>query len=306
MHKTGKYTILTGLLAIAFIALSLFCVRLLLGKWEEKLLTERGSLEFALPVRDWQEMGADQASSGEKELTMEQIEDIIDIWNQRNAMLIHSPVEGQISIDEAIEAAKNWLEKMEITKFTKKASSGDGSIQATLNQGRKKGEKWELKGPGYSFWVVEYKRSDMEAIFYVNAVTGQVWSAQIWLEEFQAEDMETVYLENGVMQLKRFIKLAGFKDKEGQILKENAYKDVSDKATSLYEADVSEVEDNYLHLETEIQDSNLKASLFCSWFDNTGNKQSVDNAYDVDAVSVRTDADNTMQMAMNFDILLKK
>lgn len=260
MRRAGKYTILTAVLAIIFIVLSILCVRMLLGNWEEKLLSRSGRLEYTSPVSVGEKEGDASQAARENRLQMEEIEDIVRVWTQKSLMMVHEPAEGQIAIDESMDEVKSWLSKIGIEEIT---AGGDGYIHASLNQGQIKGKKSSQQKPGYSFWQVEYIYDEMEATFYVNAVTGRVWEAQVtyykpWLKEPDADFLNTLIGLTG---------LKASKERQAAESWEN-----TEEGDGWYGISVSPMKSGYLA--TGIQDSNLLAVLHYSWIPSAENTTS--------------------------------
>ncbi len=113
MNKSFQYTILTLLLALVFAFGSMAGMNLILEKREEQILTERGKAVIEAPVFAWQEWETEGNEENKENkgrtLTLKQISDAIDSWNNRTGEVIHDPVEGQISMEQAIEQGKAWL-----------------------------------------------------------------------------------------------------------------------------------------------------------------------------------------------------
>lgn len=67
------------------------------------------------PVRQWQEWGdePDKKEDGERyTLTAVQVRDAAERWNKRLGEILHDPVEGQISMEEAVQEGEEWLISM--------------------------------------------------------------------------------------------------------------------------------------------------------------------------------------------------
>ena len=82
---------------------------------------------------------------------------------------------GQISMKEAIQNGEKWLAEMKISDGKEKLSF---SVNAELGVGRQKEDTGEREAY-FSFWTVTYVNQSMNAVLYLNAVTGNVWGAEI-------------------------------------------------------------------------------------------------------------------------------
>ncbi|MCM1187111.1 MAG: hypothetical protein NC251_10615 [Lachnoclostridium sp.] len=184
----NKYTILTLLASFAFIAGSMAGMNFILRIEEEQLLKGSGEILIESPVLAWQGYGngADEkekdADSKMPILTMEQIEDAVKCWNNRKGEILHNPVEGQLSMEEAVQAGEDWLAK---TGFVKEEKTGGEvfKVKATLGMGYMDASAKTQLEPYYSFWTIKFANENQYIILYLNAVTGGVWGAEINLYE---------------------------------------------------------------------------------------------------------------------------
>lgn len=200
MNKTYKYTFFTLLLAFIFVFGSMVGMNRILRFREKQLLTERGRVVAESPIRAWEndrESAMREATGGES-LNIEQVEKVISSWNNRTEIILHEPVPGQISMEEAIRAGENWLTEMHIRKKTDVMAH---SINAMLGAGGQMEYTGETLEAYYSFWTVQYSSQSMGATLYINAVTGKVWGAEITLENTLEESPDE--------RLRLFVELAG-------------------------------------------------------------------------------------------------
>ena len=189
MNKSYKYTILTLFLAFVFALGSMAGMNLILRAKERQLLTERGRAIVEAPVRSWQgqESGEDGETDEESDsigyaLTTGQVEEILSCWNNQTGVTVHNPVNGQISMEEAIKEGKKWLVEMEIGENGLEDAEAY-SVSATLGIATQKVSVGVQSEPYYSFWTVQFSGSSMYVVLYLNAVTGKVWNADITLYE---------------------------------------------------------------------------------------------------------------------------
>ena len=117
MKKTYKYTFLTMFLALTFIFGSMAGMIFILYIREEKFLSESGMTVVESPVRPWQGWGeeTDEKEDGESyPLTTVQVREAMESWNKRLGEMLHDPVEGQISMEEAVREGEEWMLSMGI------------------------------------------------------------------------------------------------------------------------------------------------------------------------------------------------
>ncbi len=278
MHKS-KWLFFTLLLAAAFILLSLFFVHKLLKTRENTLLSGKGTIKQDSPVS-----GGLMKEKGEKVvLTPEEVQAIMKNWDMRIGVVVHEPVEGQITMKEAVKAVDEWLPKMGLSDGI---LSGNNTVYSSLSIARIKGEKLELLSPIYSFWEVAVNGDKLAGTFYVNSVTGQIFEAHVTLvSEITGVTKEQL--------LKSFIRLAGLKPEEQKksdevneavkqggkaviasaekcfnfLLEDVAYEDVMVNEAALThsaaeEADLSLNKDDW-SISAKIADSSMTAKVNC-------------------------------------------
>lgn len=216
----NKYTFITLLAAFAFIIGSMAGMNFILKIREEHLLKESGEVMMESPVLAWQGYGNSAENQKEEDadgavqvLTMEQIEDAVRSWNERKGELLHNPVEGQISMEEAIAAGEEWLAKMGFTKDGKEDAEVY-HVKATLGMGVTETNTKTQKEPYYSFWTIGFANESKYITLYLNAVTGGVWGADISL---YGDFPKKLPYEN----LELFVELAGLQIEEESALVNN-------------------------------------------------------------------------------------
>lgn len=212
MRKTYKYTILTLLLTIVFTLGSTMGMNFILRARERQLLNESGKTVVEAPVRAWLEQ---ESSAGEETeenvetadtngytLTAEQIEEVLKCWDESSMEIIHSPVNGQISMETAIDAGEDWLVEMGMKADSRGKNAELYSVDARLESPMQEtASKIQLE-PYYSFWFVRFSGRSMRAFLYINAVTGQVWNADIIFYEDLPKEMSDE-------EIKKFAGLCG-------------------------------------------------------------------------------------------------
>ena len=211
MISKYKYTFVSLIFAAVFILGSMTAMNMILRIRETRLLSESGRVEVESPVRAWGNQKDDIESSMSEDtgseryiLNTKQIEDAIKCWNNRVGIILHEPVAGQISMEEAIKAGEKWLIEMKIGEEMDAVSY---SINAELGIGGQIGYVGEKLEAYYSFWTVQYSGQSMSAVLYINAVTGKVWGAEITSYDKLSEELPYT-------RLWLFIELAGLQISE--------------------------------------------------------------------------------------------
>lgn len=204
MNRMHKYTLLCCLFAALFVLGSMAGMNFILQKKENRLLQESGTEEMEAPVAVWKkpqtdetEASAENAESKEQQLTPEQMEEVIKYRVNATDEVLHEPVSGQISMEEAIACGEQWLVQMGFLEeeYGEEADAGreqTGSIsgensrralsrRASLGIKKEKGLSKVPMEPYYSFWTVIFSDEAFYAALWINAVTGSVWDAEIIL-----------------------------------------------------------------------------------------------------------------------------
>lgn len=185
MKKTYKYTIIAVFLAAVFSLGSVEGMNLILH-WREHQLLYTGREIVAESVGDgWQERDNIPADT---------IVEVMQNWEDR--MTVHAPVNGQLSMQDAVKTAKAWLTQMELESYDweRNVDSQMGSVFAALGTMAKPEEVQEK--PYYSFWKVQLSSRSLEAVLYVNAVTAGIWKSEIKIYESLPDDMPYWKLRN--------------------------------------------------------------------------------------------------------------
>lgn len=210
MNKTYKYTFLTLFLAFIFVLGSIVGMNGLLQFREKQLLTESGKVIVESPVRAWYGRESNDENENfhnEKNmLTEEQIADVIRSWNSRETEQIHNPVEGQISMETAIQIGEKWIAEIGASEGNEQGTDMlPYSVKAILGVGEQKGDTGKQLEPYYSFWTVEFSNQSRKIVMHVNAVTGKVWRAKVILYDDFSGNMQ-------YEDLLLFVEMAGFTD----------------------------------------------------------------------------------------------
>ena len=212
MIRRYKYTFITLFLALGFMVCSMAGMNFIIKIREKQLLTEAGEAEIESPVCAWNEWENNIQNELQGNynndrclLSNIQIENAIKSWNERIGETMHNPVEGQISMEDAIKMGEEWLIKMNMGE--KESGNSDANFtKATLSVGIQSQSDEQLLEPYYSFWTVNFSSQTMNAVLYLNAVTGKVWGAEISLYGSMHEEPYD--------NLKLFAELAGLEVSE--------------------------------------------------------------------------------------------
>lgn len=215
MNRTSKYTLLSLLFAAVFVFGSMAGTDLILQMWEKRRLQESGTVTMESPVLAWQSAETeeeyvkqdggpfDRDKEEDLTLTEKEIEQVIRYRKNCEGELLHDPVKGQITMEQAFASGENWLVEMGVWDLSRTHSEPLLHRASLGTKTAKEGLHMPIE-PYYSFWTVRFSSTDMYVSLSVNAMTGRVWDAKITLY-----DMENVNNDKSLDKLERFIRLAG-------------------------------------------------------------------------------------------------
>ena len=215
MNRASKYTLLSLLFAAVFVFGSMAGTDLILQMWEKRRLEESGTVTMESPVLAWQSAeteeeyvkqdGGPLVRDKEEDLTLteKEIEQVIRYRKNCEGELLHDPVKGQITMEQAFAAGENWLVEMGFWDHSRTHSEPLLHRASLGTKTAKEGLHMPIE-PYYSFWTVRFSSTDMYVSLSVNAMTGRVWDAKITLY-----DIENVNNDKSLDKLERFIRLAG-------------------------------------------------------------------------------------------------
>lgn len=215
MNRTSKYTLLSLLFAAVFVFGSMAGTDLILQMWEKRRLQESGTVTMESPVLAWQSAETeeeyvkqdggpfDRDKEEDLTLTEKEIEQVIRYRKNCEGELLHDPVKGQITMEQAFASGENWLVEMGVWDHSRTHSEPLLHRASLGTKTAKEGLHMPIE-PYYSFWTVRFSSTDMYVSLSVNAMTGRVWDAKITLY-----DMENVNNDKSLDKLERFIRLAG-------------------------------------------------------------------------------------------------
>ena len=195
-----QYALLCFFLSVLFVFGSMAGMDFILQKRESRLLQECGTEEVESPVAVWQEpqtAGAkEQGEDSEdtlQQLTVEQMEAVISYRANATDEVLHDPVTGQISMEEAFTCGERWL--VEMGFLEEKGYSRTLSRRASLGIRKYRKVSSVPMEPYYSFWTVKFSGENVYAVLSINAVTGRVWDAEITLYDEMTQKFSWETLE---------------------------------------------------------------------------------------------------------------
>lgn len=176
--KTNRLINLSGLLlSFGIAAGGLFLVQTRLEKEENALLQSGGTVTAAADSAESQKAESTQITG--MKLTEEQIALILDSLESASDIFPHEPGPGQLSMAEAVEYGRTWLDDFFLphmgTSFSHPVDyKADCYLWTPVQEAA--GDKSALS---LSCWTVNLSSQEIQAALVIHAVSGQVLSASI-------------------------------------------------------------------------------------------------------------------------------
>ena len=121
--------------------------------------------------------GEEDGSLSERpRLTVAEMARILINWESTDRERPHEPMEGQLSMEEAIDAADACL--IEWGEAGLLAWETYENVRAYLCQNLPE-DRADMLDPVYSYWTVSLSDQNLRATLTINAVTGQIWKASL-------------------------------------------------------------------------------------------------------------------------------
>jgi len=102
-------------------------------------------------------------------------------WESTGSERAHEPTDTQLSMEQAIEAAKSSLDYFGEQGIIPVGiiDQGTEKINAYLCQNQTTGQASQFLDPIYSYWTVVLDGENTHATLVLNAMAGQVWKAEM-------------------------------------------------------------------------------------------------------------------------------
>ena len=145
----------------------------------DMLMTTTGVTPIAMPVAAQPPLGdTDENIYVRPLLTEDEIASILQNWEAIGREIPHEPTAEQITMEEAINIAQDWLNLISVEFQLFGYMDYFESPTARLSQNQQRGGPPFLP-PSYSYWTVQFNSPLMRATMIINAVEGQVWKTEI-------------------------------------------------------------------------------------------------------------------------------
>lgn len=192
MRKSRVYTSAVFLLAVCIIFGGWFITVRLLRQRADKFIASTGRVEmqmaetalFADSEQDAQEEAEVQEEFRGQVMSEYTRALVLAVWEYGGNEVPHEPLPKQMNMEQAIDAGKKWIENMTAHGvFTDELQEGESDMVSaslfTLDTPLIVGD---LDRSMYSYWKVQFIKSDAEVELTIHADSGEVWMANISVE----------------------------------------------------------------------------------------------------------------------------
>ena len=205
MKKQNVFTAMGIVLSLAIALGGWLLVSRMIDMRSDALMSAAGTSPIAMPLQ--------LPNETRPVLSEQEIASIVRNWEAGGRSIPHEPTPEQITMEQAIATAENWLsfigEQLNLPDgWTQPDFDDTRSISAHLSQNEQPGSH-ALLPPEYSFWTVGFSNQLMSAVMIINAVEGQVWKTNIQLESAFALEIRREDVSNA---LTAFVESVGIED----------------------------------------------------------------------------------------------
>ena len=184
MSKRKIYTVLILCVSLAVIIGGWFFIRGMLYRKETEILAHKG--EILGIVADTEVIvNEKKPETGKSEgvvLGEDEISEVLTVWNTGGREVLHEPLPGQMNMEQAINAGKEWIGRLAENGILPEHLSGCSfdNISAVLCS---PDSGIYMERDYLSYWKVTYVKGDVEIGLIIHALNGQVWNASITMNE---------------------------------------------------------------------------------------------------------------------------
>lgn len=123
-------------------------------------------------------------------LTESEIVAVLQNWEAGGRERPHEPTEGQLSMEQAIDAGRTGLFYFSEQGIIPAELLDNSKINAYLYEYQPSGQGTGLLDPFYSYWTVSFSGESMDVSLTINAVTGQIWKADLSFSGINSNELK--------------------------------------------------------------------------------------------------------------------
>ena len=182
--KLGLLADLLGILAAVAIAFGgLALVQGRLSAEEDRLLEEGGEIRVQIQTQQLDSQAMGDVEIRQTELTQSELVQAVEYLEQGGDRCLHEPQADQLSMAQAVDCAKEWVEVFLLPHLgvgaDVRGEAREYKVDCFLWTRGENSLEGFAEEPWLSYWSVELDGPDIDGMLILNAVTGQVMSAAV-------------------------------------------------------------------------------------------------------------------------------
>ena len=182
MSKGRIYTLLILSISFAVVIGGWFLTKTMLDRKEEGILAMRGEIPIDVSAFKIIEDETVVETFENVDLTENEMADILRVWDGGGREIVHEPMPGQMSMEQAINAGREWIGRLAenniLPGYLAECSFNDTSAVLCSISG-----SISINDNHISYWKVAYVEGDVEILLTIHALSGQIWKAYISMNE---------------------------------------------------------------------------------------------------------------------------
>lgn len=182
MSRGKIYTLLIFCLSFGVVFGGWFLTKKMLDRKEAEILAEKGQISVQIANVDVSEKDPSAEYFEGEVLKEDVIAEVLAVWNIGGHEVFHEPMAGQMDMEQAITAGRDWIDMLAnrniLPGYLSECSFDETSAVLCSLDSHVSLEK-EL----ISYWKVTYVEGDVEIELTIHALSGQVWYANISMNE---------------------------------------------------------------------------------------------------------------------------
>lgn len=191
MKKSRLFTMYIFLLSLGVVLGGWHLTVVLLEQRREEFLGRTGEIfiqspEMPLPSGEKQEDTAAETAEnvpfqGET-LTEDMMAEILTVWESGSREIPHEPEKGQMNMEQAIEAGKEWIAMTAEAGIIPPEAAGEEFEHISARLCTLEAEA-DIDENLISYWSMQFITENMEVSLTIHAMSGDVWKAKIRMNE---------------------------------------------------------------------------------------------------------------------------
>ena len=191
MNNSKIYVLRVFLLSFGVVVGGWFLTKVLLSQKQEEFLDRTGqialqSTETSLLLEDQSEEADEDLTEDtlfqEQLLSEEMMAEVLVVWESGGNELPHEPKKGQMNMEQAMDAGRNWItimaecgivpEKLaecDFDKVTARLCTLDAQV--------------DFDDSLLSYWLVQFTENDVVVSLTIHASSGKIWKANLSMKE---------------------------------------------------------------------------------------------------------------------------